>query len=243
MGQLYISDLLFFFMRQSASDDSLTGIPWSRLQKRLVHLVAQRIEVAICSGKIAVSNQPPSLSLSANALSVKQSWSSSKTRNQSADFFRQELIKRFMTRATGFVNGPKHSNNSDLVESGSAGAKDAGAGLAAASQLCTAYFAKASECLFQKIAGQTFRHLAYYHDSAKVSTYDVPCHQVMARIGPGYLVRTIYFIHKTCECVQYTSTDSCGFYRYMYAPEHVCVLNYLYLTYAETLLHSLIGSM
>lgn len=217
MGKLYISDLLFFFMRQSASDDSRTGMAWPRLQKRLVHLVAQRIEVAISSGKVALSPQPPSLSLSANALSLKQSWSSSKTRNQSADFFRQELIKRFMTRATGFVNGPKHSNNRDLLESGTAGSRDAGAGLAAASQLCTAYFAKASECVFQKLADQTFRHLAYYHDSAKVSTYDVPCHQsshCIAGIGPGYLGRAIYHIHKTCE----------NFCRHMYAAEHGCAL-------------------
>ena len=161
-----VSDLLFFFLRQSIGDTLQEDVEMSRVQKRLVHLIGQRVEVVLASPGVEVSTDAPSLA--PQPLQMKQSWSTSRSRNQTADLLRQELIKRFMCKATGFVLSTRNSHNQDL----SGSTNDNSSGLAA-SQLVTAYFAKAADMMFDKLSKQHFRHLAYYHDAAKVATYDV----------------------------------------------------------------------
>lgn len=167
-GMVSIAELAFFFLRQSTTD-AIPDFPTSRVQKRLIHLISQRIEVAFSSGQAKVSMQAPSLAV--QPLQLKQTWVQSKSRNQTADILRQELIKRFLSEATGFVAGTRHSSQKDIAGQ----SKDNSSGLQAASQLITAYFAKASDKLLEKLGAQSFRHLSYYHDASKVSTYDVPC--------------------------------------------------------------------
>ena len=167
-GMVSLADCFFFFLRQPATEFLVPELPMSRVQKRLIHLISQHVEVALANGKGETSLEAPTLAV--HSLGVKQTWSSARSRNQTADLLRQELIKRFMCKPTGFVSGTQNSDNKDVVHA----SKDNSNGLQAASQLTTAYFAKASDMLLHKLSQQRFKHLAYYHDAAKVFTYDVP---------------------------------------------------------------------
>lgn len=156
-------------MRQPCSDD-LGDVDIVRIQKRLIHLCAQAVEMAFVAEGVPLSMTPPSLQ--ANDTEAP-TWASSKNRSQAADEMRTELIRRFLTRNSGFIAGLKHSENRDLAELQEGGTCNNNAGAQAASQMCAAYFAKAAESLFGKFTSQQFKHLTCHFDAATACKFNV----------------------------------------------------------------------
>lgn len=179
MGSVNLADLLFFFLRQpvSAEESVIPGLPIARVQKRLLHLISQRVELSMSNGHVRMYTTPPSVSESSfGAVAVEEHPWSSATRPQAASLLRQELVRRFLTRGTGFVAGLSNANNEDLAEMNKIpGAANSNAGTDAAAQFVTAYFAKAAGELVRILSKQHFKHLCVYSDSAKVFSLDAPC--------------------------------------------------------------------
>lgn len=168
LGTIAVADLLFFFMRQPVADPSAMGCDLIRLQKRLLHLCAQRVEMAFGDGSIRLTSVATALK-TGDTMDLQQ-WSASKTRTQSADLLRQELIRRFMAKPNGFVTGFKNSEQSELKML--PGAKNHGCGVQAASQFVTAYFALASEMCMTKLSRQRFKHIAFFFDAATLGKWN-----------------------------------------------------------------------
>ena len=166
-----VAELLWFWLRQPCNDDAAQGVDICRIQKRLIHLCAQRIEICFNDGQVRLTTQPP-VAQANDTFADSDNWVSSKTRNQAAQELRNELIRRFLTKNTGFVSGLKHSENKDLVGMGKETVDDA-AGANAATQFATAYFARASTALLGKLVKQEYRHLAMYFDAATVCKFNV----------------------------------------------------------------------
>lgn len=141
-----------------------------RVQKRLLHLVAQAIELSIGNGKVEMSSLPYRISSTDSTFkaTAQVRLDSSLTKNQAANVIRSELIRRFLAKPSGFLAGTRHSDNSDLT--GSSGNNNIGT--EAACQYITAYLAGAQQRLLQKFSKQTYKHLSYYHDASKVCTYE-----------------------------------------------------------------------
>ena len=167
-----VADLLWFWLRQPCNDCGIQGLDIPRIQKRLIHLCAQKIETAFNDGCLRLSAQTPSVQEN-DTHADSDNWVASKTRNQAAQELRDELIRRFLTKSTGFVSGLKHGENKDLVGVKGKGTSDSAAGSCAATQFVTAYFARASTALMGKLAKQEFRHLAVYFDAATVCKFNV----------------------------------------------------------------------
>lgn len=157
-------------MRQTPG--SLETVDVSRIQKRLVHLCAQAVEMAFVDGKFPLSTQPPT-ALANDTQAEQSNWAAAKTRNQAAEELRSELLRRFMARSTGFIAGTKHSENQNIPGVGSAGTSNDAVAIQAASQMCTAYFLKASSDVMDKMARQVFKHLACYYDAAAVCHWNI----------------------------------------------------------------------
>lgn len=151
-------------MRQPVSEPLSSGIEIVRLQKRMVHLCSQRIEMALGDGSIKLTSVSAALR-TGDAADLEQ-WSAGKTRTQAADLLRQELIRRFLAKPSGFVTGFKNAEQAELQHV--AGGRNHACGVQAASQFCTAYFATASEMLMSKLSTQKFRHVAFFFDAATV---------------------------------------------------------------------------
>ena len=167
-----VADLLWFWLRQPCNDCGIQGVDISRIQKRLIHLCAQQIETAFSDGCMRLSAQPPRVQENDTHADC-DNWVASKTRNQAAQELRDELIRRFLTKSTGFVSGLKHGENKDLKGVQGKGTSDSTAGSCAATQFATAYFARASTALMGKLAKQEYRHLAVYFDAATVCKFNV----------------------------------------------------------------------
>ncbi|CAJ1454454.1 unnamed protein product [Effrenium voratum] len=184
MGSVNLADLLFFFLRQpvSAEESVIPGLPIARVQKRLLHLISQRVELSMSNGHVRMYTTPPSVSESSfGAVAVEEHPWSSATRPQAASLLRQELVRRFLTRGTGFVAGLSNANNEDLAEMNKIpGAANSNAGTDAAAQFVTAYFAKAAGELVRILSKQHFKHLCVYSDSAKVLTIAVSADGLVA---------------------------------------------------------------
>ena len=164
-----VAELLFFWLRQPSG--SIGTIDVDRIQKRLVHLCAQAVELAFHANRFPLSTQPPALL--ANDTQAQGNWTATKTRSQAAEELRVELLRRFMAKNTGFVSGIKHQDNKDLHGLHSSGGSNAGMAIEAAAQMCTAYFLKASAAVMDKLASQKFKHVACYYDSASVCHFSV----------------------------------------------------------------------
>ncbi|CAK9104502.1 Uncharacterized protein SCF082_LOCUS48761 [Durusdinium trenchii] len=177
LGAFGVAELVWFWLRQPIHDGGIPGLSIERIQKRLIHLCAQGLEIALGKGTLKLSRAPPQV-LDNDTFVVpadgegESNFTASKTRNQAAQELRNELIRRFMTRNTGFVAGLKHSENKDLQNLGK-GTQDNAAAIVAATQFCTAYFAKASFLLMSKIVKQEFRHISLFFDAASVCNYSI----------------------------------------------------------------------
>eukprot|EP00438_Fugacium_kawagutii_P036167 Skav211367 [mRNA] locus=scaffold1816:54940:56446:+ [translate_table: standard] len=156
-------------MRQPVSEPLSIGIEMVRLQKRMLHLCAQRVEMALGNGMVRLTSVAAALK-TGDASDLEQ-WSAGKTRTQAADLLRQELIRRFLAKPCGFVTGFKNADQAELQDV--PGGKNHASGMQAASQFCTAYFACASEMLMSKLSKQTFRHVAFFFDAATVGKLNV----------------------------------------------------------------------
>lgn len=170
-GTIAVADLMFFLMRQPISDPTaIPGVDLVRLQKRLLHLVAQRIELALGSGNVRLSSVASALRTGGEDLAQ---WSAGKSRNQSADLLRQELIRKFQAKSGGFVTGFRNADNEDLK--GVPGAKSNSAAVSAAAQYVTAYMCKAAEMMMITLSKQRFKHLSFFFDAATVGKWNATC--------------------------------------------------------------------
>lgn len=143
--------------------------------RRALHLVSQKIEMAFSEGHVEVSSLPHTLARGdENSFFVRAEvqLDASLSRTQAASLVRAELIRRFLCKASGFVAGARHSDNQDLVKS----TKNNSIGLGAASQYVTAYMSVAQRALLEKLSLQKFSHMSYYHDAAKICTYEALGH-------------------------------------------------------------------
>ena len=137
-----------------------------RIQKRLIHLMAQEIETGFCNGQLRLRKRPPR----ADEEEEGQTPWSANTAAGNAAAVREELLRRFLSRSSGFVTGTKHSANDEFVEL--PGAQGRSVGTVAAHQMITAYWATAVSKLSSKLAKQTFKHFSLFEDAAKVSTHE-----------------------------------------------------------------------
>ena len=163
-GFVDVADLFWYCMR--LQPDGLESVPVVRLQKRILHIVAQRLETAFCEGAIRLRNRVPKPEDEPDCDTPFTTGSLSRN----ASLCREELLKRFLTKKSGFVSSTGHSENDNLVDI--PGAQGRSLGSVAASQLVTAYWANASLEFLSKLSRQNFRHVAYYEDGAKVSTHE-----------------------------------------------------------------------
>lgn len=170
MSSCHIGDILFFWMRQP--HDSLQSVDIKRVQKRLIHLCAQAVEMAFHADKFPLSTQPPTV-LENDTCADQSNWTASKTRNQAAEELRAELLRRFMASKSGFVAGIKHSSNQNIAGIGGSGMSDNASAMQAAAQMCTAYFLKASSALMDKFVTQPYKHLSCYYDAAAVCNFSI----------------------------------------------------------------------
>lgn len=144
--------------------DSIDGVDIVRIQKRLVHLCAQAVELGFAGNHVPLSTRPPAVQDNDTNASP-DNWATSKTRTEGAQELRVELIRRFMTKSTGFVAGIKHQENADLVGLGP-GMANNDSGAQAAAQMSTAYFCRGSEALMTKLSKQDYKHLSVHFDAA-----------------------------------------------------------------------------
>lgn len=145
------------------------------LLRRILHLVAQKIELAFSEGKVEMSSLPHTIARGdENSFFVRAEvqLDASLSRTQAASLVRAELIRRFLCKASGFVGGARHSENQDLVNS----TKNNSIGLGAATQYVTAYMTVAQRALLDKLSLQKFSHISYYHDAAKICTFEALGH-------------------------------------------------------------------
>lgn len=166
-------ELAFGWVQYYFECKSLQNQDFQRMQKRLLHLIGQCIELGICNGNVDMSALPHQVSAVAEnsfkATAVVR-LDASMTRTQAANVIRAELIRRFLAKPSGFVAGAKHSDNADLKEA----TRNNNVGNQAAAQYITSYMALAQQSLLQKFTKQKFLHMSYYHDASKVCTFEAP---------------------------------------------------------------------
>ncbi|CAJ1352511.1 unnamed protein product [Effrenium voratum] len=166
-----VADMFWFVLRLPAEELLAQDIAAARVQKRLMHTLAQQLELGMAECKIPLLSKPPSVH---QETPCQTPWSSG-DRAGNAQLVKQELAKRFLSRS-GFVSGSHSAANADRLSDVSIklpGLSDRSNGAVAASQLATSYFARASLSLLQKMASQTYKHLAIYYDASHVFTYEV----------------------------------------------------------------------
>ena len=162
-----IADVLWFFLRQSDLD--LDDVDITRIQKRLCHLVAQRMELAFVNKEVLARSSPPSTDVAA----ASTPWDHG-SRNSNADILKQELLRRFLARGGGFVSGLQHTSNENLLVE-VPGTKNHAVGTVAASQWCAAYFCQANSEVLRRMAQQKYKHVTVYHDAASANTWQAGC--------------------------------------------------------------------
>ena len=164
-GQVPLADACWYFFRLPSD---LPDVPVVRLQKRLLHLIGQRLEENLCSGHIHLRQTPPRPGEEAQDASTP--WSSG-TRNQISNVARQELLRRFIAKNSGFVRGLRDEANVEICELDK-GTRSHSTGSVAAGQFCTAYFVEASGAMLRRMHTQDFKHLSWYEDSSRVGTHE-----------------------------------------------------------------------
>lgn len=144
-----------------------------RVQKRLLHLVSQQIELSLVNGIIEISAMPYRLATEGNGYKAVAEVRLDKTmtRSQTANVVRAELIRRFLAKPSGFVCGKRHGDNADLKGT----TANNSIGTQAAAQWVTAYFASTQQTLLKKFSQQKFLHMSYFHDASKVCTFEAMC--------------------------------------------------------------------
>ena len=142
-----------------------------RVQKRLLHLIGQNIELSMCNGVVELSALPYQMAAAVGdtyKVTAQIQLDSTFNRTQAANVIRSELIRRFLAKPSGFVCGRRHADNKDLVGA----TANNNIGTQAAAQYITAYMILAQQSLLHKFAKQKYHHLSYYHDGSKVCTYE-----------------------------------------------------------------------
>ena len=166
-GHVPLADAVWFLFRLQA-DGLDEAVPVTRLQKRLLHLVAQQLEKGFVSGNIHLRDTPPRPQEEGDASTP---WSTgSAVRN--ANLARQELLKRFLGRGSGFISGLRNSSNKEICPVQLKGTKGRNLGSVAADQFVTAYMVNASQALLKKMSLQKYKHMAWYEDASKVGTHE-----------------------------------------------------------------------
>ena len=159
--------------RIQAGADELESVPVTRVQKRVLHLLAQKLELGFADKSIHLRDAPPRQNEEApSALTPWNTGSSSR----SANLAREQVLKRFLSRGAGFVTGLRNKENAEIcsVDLDMPGLRGKNLGAVAADQFVTSYFCSASQCLLRKLSQQQFRHMSYYEDASKVATHEVP---------------------------------------------------------------------
>ncbi|CAE7259849.1 unnamed protein product [Symbiodinium sp. CCMP2592] len=169
-GYVPVADVCWFLMRLRADSDGLSQVPVTRLQKRILHILAQAWESGMCDGSIHLRDTPPRQQEEPG----QTPWSSG-LRTRNANLARQELLKRFLARGGGFVTGLRNRSNSEICPTDLElpGTLGKSLGACAAHQYLTGYFLDARSALMKKLSVQKFRHMSMYEDAAKVGTYEV----------------------------------------------------------------------
>lgn len=148
-----------------------------RVQKRLLHLIAQNIELSMCNGMVELSALPYQMAAARGdtyKVTAQVRLDPTFSRTQAANVIRSELIRRFLAKPSGFVCGRRHADNKDLLGA----TANNNVGTQAAAQYITAYMILAQQALLHKFAKQKYHHLSYYHDASKVCTFVAWCQVV-----------------------------------------------------------------
>ena len=180
---------LWFFLRMATSEDPLDGwFPITRVQRRLIHLIAQRIDEGILHD-VHITNR----------LRVENAALESNGRVQKSQV-KQELLRRFLARNSGFC-GTNHAQNQDMIDFGLVGQGQNMATVAAA-HYSAVYWALASEeikMMMKTNASRTgsfeFPSLAIYHDASDV------CGKEVLQVEDIFIVIVSGFCFCRCQCV------------------------------------------
>ena len=161
-----LADAWWYFFRLPLLDN----VPVARVQKRLLHLCSQRVELGFANGHIPLRDVPPRPQGEGDALTP---WSTGGA-VRSANLAREQLLKRFVSRGGGFVTGLQNAGNKEIcpVELGHRGTKSRNMGTVAADQYITAYMLSASQAFLKKLSAQRYKHMAWYEDASKVGTFE-----------------------------------------------------------------------
>ncbi|CAE7439645.1 unnamed protein product [Symbiodinium sp. CCMP2592] len=166
-GKVAIADVWFFMFRLQP-EEALQCIPIERVQKRLLHILAQAVERSCADGSIKLHTSP-GLSEDMDGQSPYSSGNASRT----ANLVREQLLTRFLARGSGFITGMQNKDNKDIVPDKLPGTKSRNLQGVAADQFVTAYFASSATLLLERLQKQVFRHLTWYEDASSVATHNV----------------------------------------------------------------------
>ena len=144
---------LWFWLRQHRQG-YIASVPIERIQRRLIHIVTQRIDQ-----ELTKSLRKKMWAENAQSLS----------RKEKGKTIQLELLRRFLGRNSGFL-GTQTAANSDLMEEGLV--KGNSEGTVSAAHYAAVYWMEAADALCESVGESPIPSLTVYHDAAEVCGHE-----------------------------------------------------------------------